>query len=119
MVDDEPKIRTLTRHVLDTAGYRVLVAVNGADALVQYREHQAEIAVVVTDMMMPVLGGDELLRALQQINPTVRAIAVSGIRANEKVAQAASPDGTMFLAKPFTAAALLQALHDVLATTRR
>ncbi len=118
VVDDEPEIRTLTRHVLDTAGYRVLVAVNGADALAQYEQHRSEIAVVVTDMMMPVLGGDELLRALQQLNPAVRVIAVSGISANEAVARAAGPEGTTFLAKPFTAAALLQALHEVLAPTR-
>ncbi len=118
VVDDEAEIRTLTRHVLDTAGYRVLVAINGADALAQYEQHRSEIAVVVTDMMMPVLGGGELLRALQQLNPAVRVIAVSGISANEAVARAAGPEGTTFLAKPFTAAALLQALHEVLAPTR-
>ena len=118
VVDDEPEIRALTSHLLQAAGYDVLTAVDGADALARYQQHRAGIAVVVTDMMMPVLGGDALLRALRQIDPAVRVIAVSGISANEAVARAAGPETIMFLAKPFTAAALLQALHDVLAPAR-
>jgi len=114
IVDDEPEIRMLIRQVLESAGYRTLVAVNGADGLAQFARHQAEIAAVVTDVMMPVLGGEEFVRALVQIHPNVRVVGVSGIDGNETIVAAAAPGAARFLAKPFTTAALLQALHDVL-----
>ena len=65
-------------------------------------------------MMMPVLGGEGLIRALVGLNPAVRVITVSGINSNEALAREASPNVVRFLIKPFTAATVMAALQDVL-----
>ena len=117
VVDDEAAIRRITKLSLEAFGYRVLVAANGVEALALYEQRHAEIAVVLTDMMMPVLGGEGLIRALVRLNPAIRIIAVSGISSNEALAREASPNVARFLTKPFTAATVTAALHDVLATT--
>lgn len=117
-VDDEPTIRRVARHALEASGYRVLVAANGAEGVAMYLANADEIAVVVTDMMMPVLGGDGLIRELLRLNPSVRIIAASGISSNEAVAREAGLPVARFLSKPFTATTLLQALEDVLAAPR-
>jgi len=114
VVDDEPAIRRITTLSLEAFGYRVLVAANGAEALTLYQQRRAEIAVVITDMMMPVLGGEGLIRALVELDPAVRIIAVSGINSNEALAREASPNVVRFLIKPFTAATVMAALQDVL-----
>ena len=68
-------------------------------------------------MMMPVLGGEGQIRALVQLNPSVRIIAGSGINSNEALARAARPNVARFLTKPFAAATVTAALHDVLSAT--
>ena len=57
MVDDEASILTITSQTLQAFGYRVLTATDGADAVAVYAQHRNEIAVVLTDMMMPVMDG--------------------------------------------------------------
>ncbi len=114
VVDDEEALRRITKLALEAFGYRVLVAANGAEAVAIYEQRRAEIHVVITDMMMPVLGGEGLIHALVRLNPLVRIIAVSGINSNEALARAASPNVARFLTKPFTAATVTAALQDVL-----
>ncbi len=116
VVDDEPAIRRITTLSLEAFGYRVLVAADGAEALTLYQQRRAEIAVVITDMMMPVMGGEGLIRALVRLNPAVRIICVSGISSHEKLVRETSPNAVRFLTKPFTAAAVMGALQDVLKT---
>lgn len=114
-VDDEPVIRHVAKQALEGAGYRVLVATNGAEAVDIVTADPTAIDVVVTDMMMPVLGGEGIIRELRRRAPAVRIIAASGISSNEALAREAGLPAGCFLAKPYTAPALLQALSDVLA----
>ncbi len=114
-VDDEPAIRHVAKQALEGAGYRVLVATNGAEAVDIVTADPAAIDVVVTDMMMPVLGGEGLIRELRRRAPNVRIIAASGISSNEAQARDAGLPAGCFLSKPFTAGTLLQTLSDVLA----
>lgn len=110
VVDDEAGIRDITRRTLDAFGYRVLLAGDGAEAIEQYVEHQAEIAVVITDMMMPGMDGAATIEALRRLNPRVRIIAASGLVGPEITAT-----GTRhFLRKPYTARTLIEALSQVL-----
>ena len=82
VVDDEASILTITSQTLQAFGYRVLTATDGADAVAIYAQHKNEIAVVLTDMMMPIMDGPATIHALMRINPAVKIIAASGLNAN-------------------------------------
>jgi PAS domain S-box-containing protein len=114
VIDDEASIRSITAQSLDAFGYRVLTASDGAEGVAKYAQHMTEIAVVLTDMMMPVMDGPVTIRALMKLNPSVRIIAASGYAAKGAEAEVAAMGVKTFLAKPFTAATLLTTLRDIL-----
>jgi PAS domain S-box-containing protein len=114
VVDDEASILTITSQTLEAFGYRVLTATDGADAIAIYTQHQDEIAVVLTDMMMPVMDGAATIRALMRINPAVKIIAASGVSANDGVAKASGVGVKHFLTKPYTAGTLLNTMRLIL-----
>ena len=102
MVDDEASILAITSQTLQAFGYRVLTATDGADAVAVYAQHQDEIAVVLTDMMMPVMDGAATIHALMRINPTIKIVAASGLNANggrpkrpEPASNISSPNPTL------------------------
>jgi len=112
VIDDEPAVLQITQQTLEAFGYRVVVAVDGADAVAIYARRGDEIAVVLTDMMMPVMDGPSTIRVLRKMNPAVRIIAASGLQAN---AQGVGLGLSHFLPKPYTADRLLTALKQALA----
>jgi len=112
IVDDEASILIITGQTLQAFGYRVLTATDGAEAVAVYAQNRKEIAVVVTDMMMPIMNGEALIRALTKINPAVKIVAVSGLSANGDIAQAASVKHT--LTKPYTSGTLLKVMRTIL-----
>ena len=114
VVDDETPVRQITQKTLENFGYRVALAADGADALAIYVTSSAEIAAVLTDMTMPTINGADSIRALRQINPAVRIIAVSGLSANANVARDAAAGVKRFLLKPYTTETLLKALKELL-----
>jgi PAS domain S-box-containing protein len=114
VVDDEAGIRQITKATLETHAYQVLTAQDGTEALALYARHRGEIQAVVIDMMMPILDGPTTIRALRKLDPHARIIAVSGLAANGKAAEAGNLEVQRFLPKPFTAKTLLTVLRDVL-----
>jgi PAS domain S-box-containing protein len=114
VIDDEPAIRDITRQTLQGYGYRVLTASDGPEGIALYAQQQAEIAVVLTDMMMPLMDGTATIQVLTRINPAVRIIAASGLAAAENVARATAAGARDFLAKPFTAQTLRQMVRTVI-----
>ncbi|CAM2888622.1 PAS domain S-box protein [Rariglobus hedericola] len=114
VVDDEASIRDITQQTLETFGYRVISAADGAEAVALYSVQRERIAVVLTDMMMPVMDGAATIQALTRINPHIHIIAASGITANGDVAKAAGSGVRHFLPKPYTAGTLLKVLRQVL-----
>ena len=115
VVDEEPAIRLIAQRTLESRGYRVLLAGDGAEAIAIFRAQYPSIALVMIDMTMPVLDGVPTIQALARIDPAVRIIAASGIHGNEQTARAASARVTHFLPKPFTADMLLKAIRQALA----
>lgn len=115
VVDDDPAILDITRRTLEHVGYRVATARNGAEALSFYSRERSEIALVLTDMMMPVMDGRALAIALRQIDPKVRIIGASGLSSRSQGAAGRDLEMTHFLPKPFTADVLTTALRRVLA----
>lgn len=113
VVDDEQHIRLIAERALTRFGYQVRLASNGAEAVAMYVSHQHEIAVVLTDMAMPVMDGPALIVALKSINPAVMVIGSSGLDANGLVAKAVAAGVQSFVPKPYTAEALLKVLAAV------
>jgi CheY-like chemotaxis protein len=114
VVDDEASVRLISQHTLEMYGYRVLTASDGVEGVETYRERRAEIALVITDMIMPVMGGPAMIKALMSINPGVRVIATSGLGANGSMAGSAGPGVMHFLPKPYSAYSMLHAVHRAL-----
>jgi PAS domain S-box-containing protein len=114
IVDDEEAIRTTTRQTLEALDYRTLVAADGAEAVALYTQHNAEIAVVLTDMMMPVMDGPATIRMLQLINPAVKIIAASGVFHLGAPAKVAEMGVRHFLPKPYSAQTVMTTLQLVL-----
>jgi PAS domain S-box-containing protein len=114
VVDDESSVREITRQTLETFGYHVVMASDGVEAASIYANRKHEIAVVLTDMMMPLMDGPTTIHVLLRMNPQVRIIAASGLNANGMVAKAHSAGVKHFIPKPYTAETLLKTLRDAL-----
>jgi len=114
-VDDNEEVIVASREVLESLGYRVLIAHNGEEALGIYADSQAEIDLVILDVVMPKMGGRETLQALRGINPKVRAIFATGYdRAN--VLQDAQFADVPAINKPFNITELSRLLRQVLSS---
>ncbi|HEY8993340.1 MAG TPA: response regulator [Lacunisphaera sp.] len=111
VVDDEVSIRDLITAALGRYGYRVLAAANGNEAMELYPARRDEVALVITDLSMPEMGGDELALALSRLNPTVRILFMSGATGSQTDAL---PAGARVLTKPFTVERLIAAVHEAL-----
>jgi hypothetical protein len=105
VVEDEDTVQNTLRTLLAGHQYRTVLAQDGAEALAQYRQHQAEIQLVVSDLMMPGMDGFTFIENLKAINPQVPIIALSGVPSHEDLARRAGAD--TFLAKPFNVDTLL------------
>jgi len=114
VVDDEESIREITRGTLEAFGYTVLTASDGTEALALYADRKNEIAVVLTDIVMPFMDGPATIRALQRMNPDVRIIAASGLGTGQRAGEGALEGVSVFLNKPYTAEKLLTTLSRVL-----
>jgi PAS domain S-box-containing protein len=106
LVEDEPLVRSSTRRVLERLGYRVIEAQHGAEALVMWEARRAEIDLVLTDVMMPELGGTELAERLRAVEPKVRIVFMSGYVGDDTGANGPATGRERLLQKPFSADAL-------------
>jgi PAS domain S-box-containing protein len=114
VIDDEHSILEITQQTLESFGYRVLTASNGAEAVALYAKQAKAIAVVITDMMMPIMDGVATIHVLGCINPGVKIIAASGLELTQNIAKATNAGVTDFLQKPYTAETLLRKIRQVL-----
>ncbi|MPZ75084.1 MAG: response regulator [Deltaproteobacteria bacterium] len=100
-VDDEPhQVRLMQIH-LQRAGYRVLTAADGAEAVEMHRRHKDEIAVVVLDFGLPKLNGWEAFRKMKEIDPFVKAIFATGFMASELESELAKEELSGVIMKPY------------------
>lgn len=113
LVDDEGVVREATRVVLEGHGYRILCADSGADALAVYADRWPEIALVLTDLMMPLMDGHSTMVAIKKINHRAKVIAMSGLARKEGRTDDVGREFAAFLPKPFSVAQLLQTIDDV------
>ena len=114
LVEDEEAIRGVAQRILQSSGYRVVTATDGAEGLTLFSHNRDKIKVVITDMVMPVMDGAELIRSLNRLSPDLPVIAMSGLPDEEEKALKSIPAAGAFLLKPFSAEQLLLTLHNVL-----
>lgn len=111
LVDDEESIRFAMEVLLRQHGYEVLVAGDGQEAVAAYDRAGGQVKLVLTDVMMPVMGGVDLIRALRERNPTVPIIATSGLADSATQVQLTAVGASEVLSKPYSMETLLQTLH--------
>ena len=114
IIDDEAAVREITKETLEVYGYKTITASNGAEGVALFAENAKDIKVVITDMMMPVMGGEAVIVALHKRDPGVKIIATSGLTDKRKIVTPPHAGAPGFLAKPYTAEALLKALAAAL-----
>jgi PAS domain S-box-containing protein len=117
LVEDEDVVRLFTRRALETAGYRVLAAASGAEALAVATAHHGPIALLVTDVVMPGLGGREVAERVAAARPGIRVVFTSGYTDDAAVHDSSGPLAARFIQKPFSADALLETVRQSLDTT--
>ena len=110
VIDDEASILSITGETLQAYGYEVMTASNGAEGVAVYAQQKEKIAIILTDLSMPVMDGRATIYALLKINPKAKIIAMSGMDEAESVAKASTAGIKHFISKPYTAATLLKSL---------
>ncbi len=114
LVEDDASVRSMAMRVLTTHGYRVVDAGNGREALRVASEYDGRIHLLLTDVVMPEMGGRALADAMRQLRPLTRVLFMSGYPDDEVLRRGIQRDQTAFLAKPFTQAALGAKVREVL-----
>jgi PAS domain S-box-containing protein len=114
LVEDEPMVRSLLGGMLEKRGYRVLTAGSGEEAVVVASGDRGPIHLMVTDVVMPGLGGPELAKRLAPLHPELRVLYVSGYTDDAVLRHGVREGLASFLQKPFTLDALARKIRDVL-----
>ncbi len=114
VVDDEEVIRDVARRILCAAGYTVLTAENGVQAVEIFRQRHEEIGLVILDMIMPQMSGEEAFARLQEIDPQVRALLSSGYSQEGRAENILRSGVRGFLQKPYTVEEVLRKVRSVL-----
>ena len=114
VVEDEEGVRELVRHILVDHGYAVLTARHGRDAIQIAERYERPIDLLVTDVVMPEMGGGELVERLTELRPTLKVLYISGYTNDELLRRGVHGVETHFLHKPFTSEALKQRVREAL-----
>jgi two-component system, cell cycle sensor histidine kinase and response regulator CckA len=108
LAEDDSAVRAFASLVLQTLGYRVLEAADGNEALTSMKDHSGSIDLLLTDVVMPYIGGSDLARRAEELFPGTRVLYMSGYT------NPASVQGAPLLQKPFTPLALAQTVREIL-----
>jgi CheY-like chemotaxis protein len=113
LAEDEPAVRESIKSLLEANGYRVIEAADGDDALVKYVAHEADIAVLISDVIMPKRNGKEVYDIISKARPDIKTLFISGYTA-DIVEGKKIPDTCLLVTKPFSPHVFLKALRDLL-----
>ncbi|MFQ5817672.1 MAG: response regulator, partial [Terriglobia bacterium] len=114
VVEDEEPVRKVVREFLESMGYSVLEARDGGEAMQIAGGHPGPIHLLVTDVVMPGMGGPELARGLKPLRPDLKVLYMSGYPDNARGQHGAFERGAAVLHKPFTLDELARKVRDVL-----
>lgn len=114
VVDDEEVVRNLARVALERRGYAVLTAENGQEALEIFQQNRDRVSLVLLDLTMPVMGGEETLAGLKEMRPDVPVLLSSGYSEWEAMRLFAGKGLIGFIQKPYPPSRLVEALRSVM-----
>jgi len=114
VVEDEEMIRNLARQTLEEKGYSVMTAASGAEALSLCRDFQGHLALVLTDVVMPLISGTELAQRIAFLQPQAKFVYMSGYTEDSIVRRGVLEHQVHFLQKPFSPASLANKVREVL-----
>jgi PAS domain S-box-containing protein len=114
LVEDATAVRAVTKQLLERQGYTVLEAPNGEVALRLAQQHDGPIHLLLTDVVMPVMGGRQLAEQLIRVRPDIRVLYASGYTDDSVVRHGVLEAGTAYVQKPFAPESLARKVHDVL-----
>jgi PAS domain S-box-containing protein len=114
VVDDEPTVRAVAKRVLEQQGFSVLTAADGEEGLALFKQRQAEIALVLLDMTMPKLSGEEAYREMRRVQPDVCVVLSSGYNEHDATTRFSGKGLAGFLQKPYSPSELLSKVRGVL-----
>ncbi len=118
VIDDESLLRKVATSMLATLGFTVITAENGLEGIEKYAEHQADISIILLDMMMPVMNGEETFQKLRLMNPEVKVLLCSGYNEQEATQRFTGKGLAGFIQKPYRLNALSESIAEILATGR-
>jgi CheY-like chemotaxis protein len=102
VVEDEPHVRTVVCEMLKLRGYEVLEAAGPLEGLALFEQHGEQVDLLLTDVIMPVMNGQELYAKIASMRPTIKTLYVSGYTDGKLDETGILPEGVDFLQKPFT-----------------
>jgi len=114
LVDDENSNITVTKEILESLGYQVMIAGSGQEAIALYSEKGNEIDLIVLDLIMPGMGGGKAFDILREIDPSIRVILSSGYSVDGEALQIMERGCNGFIQKPFRIVDISQKIRDVL-----
>jgi two-component system cell cycle sensor histidine kinase/response regulator CckA len=118
VVDDEDAVRNLARRILERAGFHVLAAGDGTQALELSRNHDGEISLILTDVVMPGMNGRDVVELVRAQRPSVKAIFTSGYTQDTIVDHGVVDADIEFISKPYDPRELARRVRDVLDTAK-
>jgi len=114
LVEDDEHVRQLARNILKRAGYQIIDAPNGREAFVASERFSGTIHLLLTDLVMPEMGGRDLAERLAVLRPRMKVLLVSGYTDDEVVRSGGMASGFGFLQKPFTPSSLTAKVREIL-----
>jgi PAS domain S-box-containing protein len=114
LTEDEEQVRHMIRMILEMSGYRVLEADSGDEALAIYKQHDGQIDLVMTDVVMPQMSGRELAQRVEILHPGIKVLYMSGYTDDAIVHHGLLDQEIAFLQKPFTPDVLMRKVREVL-----
>ena len=114
VVDDEETVREMSCAMLEEMGFETMTACNGEEGLARYKKHQSDITLILTDLTMPRMSGNELFSAIKKMNPDCRIILSSGYNSQDAIQQFSGKGLAGFVQKPYTPQTLEREIRKVL-----
>ena len=118
LVDDEPEVGVLTQLILCEEGYKVVTAQDGDQAIAIFEKLVAHISLVILDLIMPSMDGEDVFNRLRELDPAISVVLSSGFTNQEKLERMLARGLRGFIPKPFTQQRLLEQVREIVASAK-